>query len=268
MKALIKHKRRKHPFVVAELATPDMVVYTSGEEGETNTNSKFKNIDDEEIRCRHLSWAWLLDQKTADQTHPYRKQFASQEGVLSNPYLKEGAFDTQNISLHADSYHALPVIHDNALGLALSHACQDLAVGGEKKFLFATENHMMAFKIKLKEKDGLRYYSIKFYDPNRTLVHTRVIAKNIYNLSQLRLDSLLPPDYIDTYCPSMQMGVLCCFDHLEKWTAPDKTSITPTAKKEIIAPEFGPVHTPLNLFFKMGLNLTQTLAEDIDYILT
>lgn len=124
----------------------------------------------------------------------FGKLFASQEAITHSNIINSH-YDKDGYCSRADRYIQVS-INDNGLGYGFYLLSKNMKSGQTKKTTLSTAGHSMAAIIRRK-KNGL--YVIKFYDPNTTLRHQRVICKNLKAISQLSINDFLSPQRIKDY---------------------------------------------------------------------
>lgn len=197
---------KKHVEVIVN--RPGTFIYVSFEFGRksdlsVNFNGKCRDESDGKIVCRHLAYAWLMDARhkrklTRDfpreeifrrtvNPQSYYRLFAS-GAITHTPELMDNPYDKRRIAWRADRYFAV-IIKGNGLGVALHGLCSDLAVYETKHLTFSSQNHLMA--IVLQRKVSPDRYIVKFYDPNRTVVHSRAVCANLEYVKALSVDDFV-----------------------------------------------------------------------------
>ncbi len=147
-----------------------------------------------DVACRHFAQMFVeaaggKRQLMADFTSADRikERFQSQWGELN------AAFESASTRANADSKH---VLREDRLGhylAALAEALGKPAAGQrtEVNCLLSTSGHAMALNMSRKSRDGIDYFSVKFYDPSRTASYKRVEALTADALRDLSLTDML-----------------------------------------------------------------------------
>ena len=89
-------------------------------------------------------------------------------------------------------------------GPLLKEYAQPLQLNDTIALMMESENHMMCIAIQKRE----HYYKIKFYDPNKTNIHTNVVCKNINAIGEINLNTVLSLRKIKEYFPKYKVFIL------------------------------------------------------------
>jgi len=156
-----------------------------------NFNCKAKRSDGSEIVCRHLSYRVALT-----GIKNYQNQVSSIEKIEEN--LKENIFDEQRIAFQSVYYNLCSF---KGFGRQLKGIAEEIRQGEECSLLLNSENHLMAITLSHKLKAEKEYYVIKFYDPNKTGRHKRIVLKDINAIEKLKITNLLTDNAVSMYFP-------------------------------------------------------------------
>ena len=147
-----------------------------------------------EVACRHFAQMFV---DAAGRKRQLMADFASTDRIESRfqSRLSElnAAFASASTRANADSKH---VLREDRLGRYLAALADGLAMpaAGERtevNCLLSTSGHAMALHMSRKSRDGIDYFSVKFYDPNRTASYKRVEALTADALRDLSLTDML-----------------------------------------------------------------------------
>ncbi len=151
----------------------------------------------EEIACRHL--AGNLMTKT-QAIKGYHEIYASIDSIAKEEYLRDNVFDASRLDVHATYYRVFDYAN---LGQNLKAIAESLDVGEESRFMFDSEAHSMGLTVARKPVgEGDSQYVVKFYDPNMTDQHTRIIAPTLSSLTTLDVDDILDNADMDLLFPT------------------------------------------------------------------
>ncbi|MFN8769762.1 MAG: ShET2/EspL2 family type III secretion system effector toxin [Neisseriaceae bacterium] len=181
--------------------------YSKGD-SHIDNNGKAQDKYSEQIVCRHLSYAWLIDKKL-EKTN-WRESFSSIDTIKTHPYLLNNLFDTWRVKYRADYYE---IFSCDTFGQDLYHAIQDIKVCQSISILTYSENHLMAIEVEYK--DNPKRYIIKFFDPNKTLCSKRLIFDNLGTLKNLTIkDFVYSQELVSLYLPKHKAGVLAIYNNI------------------------------------------------------
>lgn len=178
--------------------------------GKINNNGDFKDWTGKPIWCRHLAQEWLSRHKRK-QKQSYHSHFRTQQHIRRIKNLFYNAYDNNDTYNRADRY-ILTDIYTNSFGHGLYQACKHLQPGNRVTMILHSGIHAMALVIE--HKTDPNRYSIKFYDPNNTLVHIRAICQHLHSLKQLQLNDFLSASHIDEYFSNQQFATLLTYNQL------------------------------------------------------
>jgi hypothetical protein len=94
-----------------------------------------------------------------------------------------------------------------------------------KVALVCSENHALGFSLRIKEKDGMAFYAVRFYDPNRTNGHARNSSSTINTFSSLSVQSYLDEEKFGKYYFPGSDAVCSIFMHDSKIDKPHQQKI-------------------------------------------
>jgi hypothetical protein len=179
----------------------------------TRNNGRFKDAKGDLIVCRHLAPAFLRLKKKKE----YVKVFSSQSEMNSDKKLRENWDDNEKIEGRGDRYlHvSLAETSPDRMGEVLARELSHLSPGQEENFLFVSEIHVMSLVIKKKEKEGVCYFSILFYDPRVTLNHQRFVLSNLDQVRELTIRDFVSVEDESCYFPVYKSGVLILYRNPE-----------------------------------------------------
>jgi ankyrin repeat protein len=177
-----------------------MLIYPSGKGTGKYSNGKALDQFGKQIVCRHLSGN-IVNSIRADGRvmKDYHDIYASSKEIAKVTYLKENHYDTKRIAYNSTYYNIFDL---NTLGATLSKVAGVLKGSEETSLLFDSENHTMAFTVIRKEAVDGPQYIIKFYDPNKTDNHTRIICNSLDDMKNLSINHLLKDASIKSYFQS------------------------------------------------------------------
>lgn len=200
----------------------------------------------DKVVCRHLGFWFLLSQhilslnkKEPGKAHEvvgekepvkpyhvalkesYQLKKQSEKPIIEGiQHLKNLSFDRDNLERKADKYYAISIGENEKTskdGLIsrlkeLLQSCQlnaaPLNVG------FFSYNHAMAFRLSKKNKAGRgEYYVIEFYDPNKTVQHTRFELSSLAAVDKLSIDSFISKKDKEFYFKSTHYGTLAVYEN-------------------------------------------------------
>lgn len=179
-----------------QLINDELIVYDSkgGSGAELNCEALDKKGD--EITCRHL--ASYLATQSRRGIKDYHRLFGQIESLSNIPYLKQNKADLERIYNNSALCYVFSI---DELGEALALICDNIKPGEETSVMLSTGNHIMCFTLLHKPiAASHHHYVIKFYDPNVTDKHKRIIASSLHAVKQLKLSHLLDPSDISFYC--------------------------------------------------------------------
>ena len=144
-----------------------------------NLNTKILRDDGTPIVCRHLSGAWLLDDKKE-----YHEMFTA-ELIKTNKYLNDPMFTVYSIRPKSIHYAT-----EDTIGKSLADISR---INNDAKLSIVVTNspddepgHVISIKLENK----LYGIIVKVFDPNTTNVHKRTVVKDLKTLEQLNLDDI------------------------------------------------------------------------------
>lgn len=173
---------------------PGLLIYRSKHGNENNLNCAASDKNGKKIACRHLSGYLFFHHS---HLKDYHESYKSLENIKSIKYLYNNEYDENNPELTCHYYNTFPV---QFLGQALSNIASDLIVNKEKARMFFSKNHLMMISIiKKKLSTDKHHYIIKFYDPNKTNSHIRIICDNLDSMSKLQVEQILGEDRTTAY---------------------------------------------------------------------
>ena len=173
---------------------------------EVNLNNTAIDKAGAKILCRQLSFQQLKSHK--DYVH----KFITKEKIEQELLLKENVFDSDQIMYRADEYHYMQnhrEIGDVLYKIAKNH--------GSTSLLFNSSNHSMAITV-LNKGDGT--FILKFFDPNNTHTHKRVLCKDIEAIRNLKLSDLLPDSDINLYYEDLDSTMIALYKNPDKISKP------------------------------------------------
>jgi hypothetical protein len=162
------------------------------------------------------------------------------ESIASIPSLKNNTHDQEKVRFNSSYYHFFNL---DELGVQLEGIAKTLKTNEKTSLLFNAENHLMAFDIQKKSvRDGPPVYIIKFYDPNITDKHIRIVCEDLLMLKKLSIHDLMSEAQSDAYFPKIKSA----FFYSPKQCIGNE-------KPEIVVDEDNPPDGSLCYFLEMGL---------------
>lgn len=165
----------------------NILYYSSKHGNENNFNGQTLDKFGNKIECRALA-GYVVKKGLKD----YHKELSSSESIAAVDYLKNNEYDNNGIFFNGRQYYLFDVKH---LNFYLHEIINTMKMGDEKAFIFASAVHAMAIAVKLK-KDCI---IIKFYDPNITSMHKRIVINNVLHIERLNINHFIRMDAIDHY---------------------------------------------------------------------
>ncbi|MDQ5921199.1 MAG: uncharacterized protein QG673_1255, partial [Pseudomonadota bacterium] len=166
-----------------------------------NNNGEAECVDKTKIVCRHLAF-WFLWNDTIhhDILSSLDNPPPTVDSLYYNDYDKLGCNNKFN---HLSSAFL------EELGFSLYKKCKDMQPGDEIRLILSSETHDMAVKCRYK---AIGYLTLKFYDPNKTEMHTRAIMGKPEDLQYLKIGNLLSPLESEFYFPKFKTFLLATHD--------------------------------------------------------
>src|SRR3990167_9361681 len=160
-------------------------------------NSLAFDKSNNEIYCRHLAAALISPNKRGIKN--YQKAYESIENIEAIPELANNTFDNEKLLFKSSFYTMFNV---NNFGQQLLKIAEVLQEHEETSLLFGSINHIMAITI-MRKKTSLTesQYVIKFYDPNKTNIHTRIIVEKLNRIANLSIKDILGSEILNVYFP-------------------------------------------------------------------
>ncbi len=186
-----------------------------------NNNLRYGDYRGGAIACRHLSFEWLrrhkrklprtehADEPRRDDPKAYHKKYRDYDGVISIATLRDNKYDNHQIQTKANQYIAVDS-ESNGLGLALHYLAKSMEAGETRLMTIGSIDHLMAIAIERKVEPDR--YIIKYYDPNKTVVHIRAICKNLDAVSSLAFSDFLTPAQMGCYFTTNKLAMLSVYD--------------------------------------------------------
>ncbi len=157
------------------------------------------------IVCRHLAFAYLSLHDRKKSVH-YGRAFASQRNISKSP-LSKNEYDMYNFDARADQYHHFSIASNN-LGLQLHALASQMRDNQTRYFGLRSDCHAMAMVLRCKrDRKGGRFV-VKFYDPNNTLQHRRLVFENRDDMKRIGFAHLLTQDRIKEYFTDHRFALL------------------------------------------------------------
>lgn len=198
-----------------ELTDEGILIYESkGGQGE-DLNAVVEDKHGKEIACRHLV-GYLMSRP--EGIKDYHDEYADEESIQEVPYLNENVYDDDPLD-QSSTYYNFVALED--VGQTVHSLASELEVGEETRFFMDSENHSMGLSIARKETEDGSQYVIKFYDPNITDKHTRIICPDLERVGQLKIDHLMDESTQEQYFPKFRTISLYSANQ-----APDKRPIS------------------------------------------
>ncbi len=142
----------------------------------------------ERIVCRHLATAIL------DEIHPVTHKISYENFNSAEKIAQHIKSDIETRYVHikrrATEVH---LIKNANWGQFIASQFEEMDRQGIpiKKMLMQSSNHGMAVWLRIKIKDGKKWYVIHFYDPNSTTTHTRAKAYDLANVKNWVLGAFI-----------------------------------------------------------------------------
>lgn len=243
-------------------ASLSMLAYWSQGRPEANTNGAFKDEAGVSVVCRMYAFRFsMLEAKAGTQEasapskHRYQRVFSEQSEVSADYFLDMNKYDDDRTEFRANRYYSFSLNIDNAFGQALAEECKALRVGEERHFSLSSENHGMQIIVCKKQQGEKTYYAVKFFDPNATLVHRRVVCERLEELGRLSLSDFLTPTRVQAYFPRFKSGVLAVYEDpnhliLEKDRPKSVTDLTASTSR---------VMTPDDIYYACKFGFSDSL---------
>lgn len=183
--------------------------------GIPNVNFNGKKSDNKkvEIQCRHLSGLFLFANISKERR--YINQLSMFFSPTSNgantvescndvvrDFLQKNIFDSHRVLYRADEYKIFKI---GQIGDAVYSIFTKMGEVDKNKILFCSEHHTMA--IELIKKTNPKRFVIKFYDPNRTTMHKRVVFDQLADVKDLKPSDFLSAECLKAYFPKFNFGV-------------------------------------------------------------
>lgn len=170
--------------------------YFSKKGAGNRNNNKAKDKDGKSIVCRHMAmYVMQLSMKN------YHDDLSSKESIESIEYFYNNHYDKQNLDLIGREYYFFDY---DTFSSMMREILQTLDVGDQKNFLFLNKKHAMAISISKKP----NYLVIKFYEPNKSDKHLRLIFSHSFDINHMSLDMFMLPHHIKSYLIKISMLVL------------------------------------------------------------
>lgn len=183
--------------------------------GVPNVNFNGKKSDNKkvEIQCRHLSGLFLFaniskERRYINQLSMFFSPTANGANTVEScndvvrDFLQKNVFDYQRVLYRADEYKIFKI---EQIGDAVHSVFTKMGEVDKKKILFCSEHHTMA--IELIKKTNPKRFVIKFYDPNRTTMHKRVVFDQLADVKDLKPSDFLSAECLKAYFPKFNFGV-------------------------------------------------------------
>lgn len=181
-----------------------LAIYKSKGGTEANFNMKALDAREEKIACRQLVYGLLASDETGIKG--YHERYGSKESIAEQDKLKHNAFDVDQVAQRSSFYRFVNI---NRLGESLASVAEELEVGEETRLMFNSENHAMGFSITRKATSEGTQFIVKFYDPNITNSHQRIIAPSLESLRSLTIKHLIPDEELRIgYFSALASGML------------------------------------------------------------
>jgi hypothetical protein len=166
-----------------------------------NLNRKAKDKNGKEIVCRHLAYyvycVWERGIKD------YHENLSSIENIEKQAILRNCEYDARD--KRKDFCHKIFPLEE--FGAALKSMASSLQIGNQQCLLFKTKSHLMTIAIRCKiNHDGGKYYVIKFYNPNTTMVHQRIVCENLDVITKLTIKDFLSDKQINRHFSKYKCG--------------------------------------------------------------
>ena len=174
----------------------------------SNLNGVVLDANQQKIFCRQLAFYQLMHEAT------YQEELSSPNTMSNVAFLANNEYDKQNIKLRADQYYICGLSN---LGRQLHEIVTNTITTKNTIFImFYSKTHAMAITIQRKPQGML---ALKFYDPNLTQTHKRLLFENSDNLIKLQIEDLFyEPSLLKTYFHNTQNATLAVYNdplHLE-----------------------------------------------------
>nr|MBP9742676.1 ShET2/EspL2 family type III secretion system effector toxin [Burkholderiales bacterium] len=166
-----------------------------------NNNCKVLDKKNEKIACRQLAFWFLWNDAIYSDTLSNLNTYPSIDSLYYND------FDNLNC-MH--NFNRLSVATLDQVGTSLQKECENMQLGEEKHLIFGSESHSMSFKVHYKAQG---YFTVKFYDPNKTTVHIRLVMRSPDDLQYLKITDLLPREDIKWYFAKFKAFTIATYDY-------------------------------------------------------
>ena len=186
------------------------------------------------VMCRHLAAVFA---KHTGKKAPLKQTFSTAAGIRERFHGKVTETEAALLkTIQETPVGCKQVVTINQLGryfMSLAQTLLDVrkrsASPSHANGLLFTRNHVMAFELVLKKKDGVDYITVKLFDPNITANYMRTEQLTPDDLSTLELkDMLIRPELVSSYMGGEggpQSMVAVSLDHrLQPSIARDATS--------------------------------------------
>lgn len=162
-----------------------------------NFNGVAMDKNNMEIYCRHISF--FVAQNHIKHSH---HQLDGKEHITKVPMLYNNDVDRLKPNAHSSYYCYVEYLEDSLFPF-LHRIAGLLPLNQQCTLMMVTENHEMAINVQYKEGIDNNVYVIKFYDPNETTKHKRMVFNNLDDVLSGETNSLLSDEDIVSYCPEL-----------------------------------------------------------------
>jgi hypothetical protein len=139
------------------------------------------------IRCGDFAFEFLRQHKT------YHSNFSTEAEIKKIPFFINKELTEYELTFKADKYY---LFSRKKFGLCLRYLCENMQDKTTLNIHMSSLNHSMALRVenkeyKLTESKTEKFYIIKFYDPDKTIRHLRIICRNVFEIEKLVISNLL-----------------------------------------------------------------------------
>ncbi|MFN7095068.1 MAG: ShET2/EspL2 family type III secretion system effector toxin, partial [Burkholderiales bacterium] len=191
------HKLESEKRKFQEIKTNTLRYFSKNGNPAIGLNGQVDNAKGGKILCGDLAFEFLRQHKT------YHAEFSSKESLEKIPFLVENLIYEHHLLFKADKNY---LFSKEKFGLCLSKVCESLQQDNKKilNIYFASTSHAMAIRVEHKQYEFANgkvenNFIIKFYDPNITTLHTRIVCESISDIAKLEIADLLPNKRIKDY---------------------------------------------------------------------
>ena len=204
--------------------------FTADSDGRTlknlNCRARFPAIGNQspkEIVCRHLA-TYFFEESAKNPAAKFDYQAFTNIGGIQSSVKPETQLRFNAIRRRATETH---LIHSKEFGKFLASQFTEMEQCSKKikVALLVSENHVMAFSLRIKQKDNTTMYGVRFYDPNRTNGHSRNSSSSIHSFSSLSVESYLDETRLRKHYFPSHDALCSIFIHDSKINEPNLNNV-------------------------------------------